>query len=131
MSIYVISNDLNSKNNLFKIGRTKDTNTEIVTKYQRYLPCARLLLWYPSTNYVSHEKELLQMFKLNRGSTPNGFRNEWLKISFVELKSKLDVFLDSVEMILKKNRNKIKNERIIVHIVKNNFHLNMLYNDIK
>jgi hypothetical protein len=115
MSIYVISNDLNSKNNLFKIGRTKDTNTEIVTKYQRYLPCARLLLWYPSTNYVSHEKELLQMFKLNRGSTPNGFRNEWLKISFVELKSKLDVFFgfsgDDFEEEQKQNKERKRLEK--------------------
>jgi hypothetical protein len=92
MSIYVISNDLNSKNNLFKIGRTKNTNVDILSKYQRYLSGARLLLWYPSTDCVSDERKLLEMFKSNRGHTPNGFRNEWLNISFVELKSKLDIF---------------------------------------
>jgi hypothetical protein len=94
MSIYVISNDLNIKNNLFKVGRTKDTNTEIVTKYQRYLSGARLLLWYPSnlTNYVEDEKEILRFFDLNRNYTPNGFKNEWLSISFEQLKTKMDEY---------------------------------------
>ena len=94
MSIYVISNDLNIENNLFKIGRTKDTNSEIVTKYQRYLSGARLLLWYPSTltHYVEDEKELLRLFDANRNRTPNGFKNEWLSISFEQLKTRLDEY---------------------------------------
>jgi hypothetical protein len=94
MSIYVISNDLNIKNNLFKVGRTKDTNTKIVTKYQRYLSGARLLLWYPSnlTNYVEDEKEIFRLFDLNRNRTPNGFKNEWLSISFEQLKTKMDEY---------------------------------------
>jgi hypothetical protein len=94
MSIYVISNDLNIENNLFKIGRTKDTNSEIVTKYQRYLSGARVLLWYPSTltKYVEDERELLRLFDANRNRTPNGFKNEWLSISFEELKTRMDEY---------------------------------------
>ena len=118
MSIYIISNDLNSKNNLYKLGRTKDTNVEIVTKYQRYLPSARLFLWYPSTDCVAVERELLEMFKSHRGQTPNGFRNEWLNISFSELKLKLDQFFgfdgEAFEEERKKTREiiqKIKEEK--------------------
>jgi hypothetical protein len=94
MSIYVISNDLNIENNLFKLGRTKDTNSDIVSKYQRYLTGARLLLWYPSTltDYVDDERELLRLFDANRNRTPNGFKNEWLSISFEELKTRLDEY---------------------------------------
>jgi DNA repair exonuclease SbcCD ATPase subunit len=94
MSIYVISNDLNIKYNLFKVGRTKDTNAEIVTKYQRYLSGARLLLWYRSnlTNYVEDEREILRFFDSNRNRTPNGFKNEWLSISFEQLKTKMDEY---------------------------------------
>jgi len=94
MSIYVISNDLNIEKNLFKVGRTKDTNTEIVTKYQRYLSGARLLLWYRSnlTDYIEDEREILRMFDSNRNRTPNGFKNEWLSIPFEQLKMKMDEY---------------------------------------
>jgi hypothetical protein len=94
MSIYVISNELNIEKNMFKVGRTKDTTTEIVTKYQRYLSGARLLLWYPSTmtKYVEDEREILRMFNSNRNRTPNGFKNEWLSIPFEQLKTKMDEY---------------------------------------
>jgi hypothetical protein len=94
MSIYVISYDVIIDNYLFKLGRSKDTNSDIVTNYQRYLTGARLLLWYPSTltDYVDDERELLRLFDANRNRTPNGFKNEWLSISFEELKTRLDEY---------------------------------------
>jgi hypothetical protein len=94
MSIYVISNDINIEKNMFKVGRTKDTNTQIVTKYQRYLSGARLLLWYRSnlTNYIKDEREILRFFDSNRNRTPNGFKNEWLCIPFEQLKTKMDEY---------------------------------------
>jgi hypothetical protein len=94
MSIYVISNELNIEKNHFKVGRTKDTTTEIVTTYQRYLSGARLLLWYPSTiiKYVEDEREILRFFDSNRNRTPNGVKNEWLSIPFEQLKTKMDEY---------------------------------------
>jgi hypothetical protein len=96
MSIYVISNELNIEHNFFKIGRTKDTPTEIVIKYQRYLSCARLLLWYPSTlsNYKNDEREILRLFDANRNRTPNGSKNEWVTVPFEQLKSKMDEYFE-------------------------------------
>ena len=122
MSIYVISNDLNIKNNLFKVGRTKDTNTDIVAKYQRYLSGARLLLWYPSTiiKYVEDEREILRIFDSNRNRTPNGFKNEWLSIPFEQLKTKMDEYFGHDGEIFeeeqkreRENRQKEKEERKI------------------
>jgi|688.fasta_scaffold518073_1 hypothetical protein len=94
MSIYVISNDINIEKNIFKVGRTKDTNTKLVSQYQRYLSGARLLLWYSSTEtkYAEDEREILRFFDSNRNRTPNGFKNEWLSISFEQLKTKMDEY---------------------------------------
>jgi hypothetical protein len=116
MSIYVISNEINSKNNLYKIGRTKDTNTVIVTKYQRYLPCARVFLWYPSEDCIKDERTLLKLFKQYRGRTPNETENEWLKIEFSELKSKIDEYFGfdgkafEEEQKLERERKRIEKE---------------------
>jgi DNA repair exonuclease SbcCD ATPase subunit len=130
MSIYVISNDLNIKNNLFKVGRTKDTNTDIVAKYQRYLSGARLLLWYPSTiiKYVEDEREILRIFDSNRNRTPNGFKNEWLSIPFEQLKTKMDEYFGHDGEIFEEEQKRERENRMLIckyceKVITNKFNL--------
>jgi len=95
MSVYVISNDLNAEANLFKLGRTIASPESLLSTYRRSLWNPELLLWYPTQDHVSAETQLLRKLAKYRKVDPKtGKKNEWLNLSFIELKAVLDAYFE-------------------------------------
>ena len=58
MSIYVVTNLEHEHRDQYKLGRTKTSKKKIESMYQRYLNCAKVLLYYSTSDYIELDKKI-------------------------------------------------------------------------
>jgi hypothetical protein len=88
MSIYVISDPVKEKENMYKVGRTSKTNKGIMTVYTRYLgnPVLKFYNTVPDLfDYKDVEWNILYDLDKYRIKNNNGNKSEWVHLELSKI----------------------------------------------
>lgn len=97
--IYIITNSIFKKNNVFKIGRHTGNEIALLKRYNTYLIDSILLRLKYCENVNQHEKNIKIIFSdyLIRNAKNN--KSEWVKIPQKELFFKFDDYFKNINKL--------------------------------
>lgn len=97
--IYIITNSILEKNDIFKIGRHTGNETTLLKRYNTYLIDSILLRLKYCENVNQHEKIIKTIFSdyLIRNSKNN--KSEWVKIPQKELIFRFDKYFKNINRL--------------------------------
>lgn len=104
MSIYVITDNIKSNKNMYKIGRTSKSKKGILSTYTRHLgnPVLKFYQEVPyNYNYKDVERTILQELKTYRIKNSNGNLSEWKYLLEQEKTKQKELKLKKIELYTK------------------------------